>query len=78
MAIEDEAAYRDEAERLKQLSLAEQRAIVELIGSPANDPKVSKENRKEARRRARALDRLLNLTLKKKETRNNNIDEQRG
>lgn len=61
MDAEREQEYRDEAERLKQLPRAEQRAIVELIGSPARDPKVSEANRLEARRRSRALARLLKL-----------------
>lgn len=66
MASRHDEEDRAEAERLKQLPRAEQRAIVELIGSPALDPKVSEENRKEARRRARALTRLLKLNPKKK------------
>jgi hypothetical protein len=66
MKAEQEREYREEAERLKQLPRAEQRAIVELIGSPARDPEVSEENRKEARRRASALSRLLKLTPRKK------------
>jgi hypothetical protein len=66
MDAEKEREYREEAERLRQLPRAEQRAVVELIGSPARDPKVSKANREEARRRARALARLLKLTPRKK------------
>jgi hypothetical protein len=45
---------RDEADRLKQLPRQLQREIVETIGSPADDPEVSAENRREARRRAKA------------------------
>ena len=68
MDKEKEQEYRDEAERLKQLPRAEQRAIVELIGSPARDPKVSEANRLEARRRANALEKLLKLKPKKRKT----------
>ena len=67
MNADEEQEYRDEAERLRRLSRAEQRAVVEMIGSPADDPKVSKANRAEARRRADALTRLLNLTPNKKQ-----------
>jgi hypothetical protein len=65
MEADRESEYKAEAERLKLLPRAEQRAIVELIGAPARDPKVSKANRDEARRRARALARLLKLTPRK-------------
>ncbi len=66
MDTDKEQEYRDEAERLKQLPRAEQRQIVELIGSPARDPKVSQANRLEARRRSRALARLLKIAPRKK------------
>ena len=66
MDADKEQEYRDEAERLKLLSRDEQRQIVELIGSPARDPKVSEANRLEARRRSRALARLLKLPPRKK------------
>lgn len=66
MDKEKEQEYREEAERLKQLPRAEQRAIVELIGSPARDPKVSEANRLEARRRSRALAQLLKIVPRKK------------
>ena len=66
MDKEKEQEYRDEAERLKQLPRAEKRQIVELIGSPARDPKVSEANRLEARRRSRALARLLKIAPRKK------------
>jgi hypothetical protein len=54
-----------EAKRLKLLPKAEQRQIVELIRSPADNPKVPDADRKEARRRAKALAELLRLTPKK-------------
>ena len=66
MDADTQREFRAEAERLKLLPHDQQRAIVELIGSPARDPKVSKANRDEARRRARALAKLLNLTPRKK------------
>ena len=61
MASQRDEEDREEAKRLIQLPRAEQRAIVEMIGSPALDPKVNDEDRKEARRRARVLTRLLKL-----------------
>ena len=65
MASRRDEEDRQEAKRLKQLPRAEQRAIVELIGSPALDPNVSEADRKEARRRARTLTRLLKLSPRK-------------
>jgi hypothetical protein len=56
---------RDEAERLKLLPRQLQREIVETIQSPADDPEVSVENRREARRRAKALETLLKLKPKR-------------
>ncbi len=56
---------REEAERLSQLPKAEQRTIVALHWSVAKDKDVSDANRKEARRRAVALERLLRLKPKK-------------
>lgn len=58
----------DEAERLKLLPVADQQAIVELHRSVANDSKVSKANRDEARQRVDALEKLLKLTPTKKRT----------
>jgi hypothetical protein len=66
MTDEQKCEYRAEAERLQLLPVTEQQAILELIGSPARDPKVSKANRHEARRRALALARLLKLPRRKK------------
>ena len=63
MNSEKEQEYRDEARRLRLLPRQQQREIVKLIGSPARDPKVSTESRSEARRRARALSRLLGSVL---------------
>ena len=62
MPIRDED--RAEAERLKLLPKAEQRQIVELIRAVANDPRVAEGDRREARRRAKALATLLRLTPK--------------
>jgi hypothetical protein len=63
MSIRDED--RAEAERLKLLPRAEQRQVVELIRSVADNPKVSESDRREARNRAKALETLLRLTRKK-------------
>ncbi len=64
MPISDED--RAEVERLRLLPRAEQRQIVEMVRSVAENPKVAAADRKEARRRAKALDQLLGLTPKKK------------
>jgi predicted flap endonuclease-1-like 5' DNA nuclease len=60
--------FRDEAQRLALASRADQRAIVALHRSVADDKRVSKANREEARQRADALEKLLGLgpKLKKK------------
>jgi hypothetical protein len=58
--------YREEAERLKPLPRKLQREIVATIRSPADDPEVSAENRREARRRANALEGLLKLKRRKR------------
>jgi hypothetical protein len=63
---ERELEHHKEAERLALLPVAEQEAILALHRSVAEDPAVSKANRKEARERLEALERLLNLKLKKK------------
>jgi hypothetical protein len=57
---------RQEAARLRLLPVADQIAIVELIGSPASNPKVPKADRQEAARRARVLARLLKLPTPKR------------
>jgi acetyl-CoA carboxylase alpha subunit len=62
MAIRDED--RAEAERLKPLPRKLQREIIETIRRPGDDPDVSAENRREARRRAKALEELLRLKPK--------------
>ena len=61
MNTDREREYREEAERLKLLPREDQRAVVEMIGLPANDPKVPKVDRLEARQRVRALKKLLKL-----------------
>jgi hypothetical protein len=63
MPIRDED--RAEAARLKLLPRGEQRQIVELIRAVADNPKASDADRKEARTRAKALEKLLRLTSKK-------------
>jgi len=61
-----EREYAAEAERLALLPVADQREIIALHWSVANDEKVSADNRKEARARAKALQKLLKLGPKKK------------
>jgi hypothetical protein len=60
----NEQEHREEAKRLAQLR-ADQREIVALHRSVANDKGVSRANRNEARRRADALEKLLRLLPKK-------------
>jgi hypothetical protein len=59
--------FRQEAARLALLPKADQRAVIALHRSVANDPRVSEANRAEARKRANALARILRLTPKKGE-----------
>jgi hypothetical protein len=61
--------YREEAERLAQLPIAEQQAILDWHRAIAADPKVSKANRRAASERADALERLLKSARKGKRTR---------
>ena len=64
-----EQEYREEAERLAQLPRDVQRKAVALIRAPADNPKVGKRDREEARQRAEALERhLRNLNRRKKKT----------
>jgi hypothetical protein len=55
--------YRREAERLALLPIEDQRAIIALHRSVADDKEVSESDRKVARERANALERLLRLKL---------------
>ncbi len=64
MEITDED--RAEAERIALLPKAQQREVVAAIGSPAENPEVPAEFRKESRRRAKALKTLLRLDQSKK------------
>jgi hypothetical protein len=66
---EQERDYRAEAERLARLPREVQRQAVALIRAPADDPKVDKRNRREARDRADALERhLRRLNRRKRQT----------
>ena len=58
--------HHEEAEQLAKLTRAEQRQIVAMHWSVAADKEVSAENRREARARAKALEKLLRLKTKKK------------
>jgi hypothetical protein len=57
--------FRQEAERLAKLPIADQRAIIALHWSVAKDVGVSEGNRKLARQRAKALERLLKIKATK-------------
>ena len=59
MTINDDD--RAEAGRLKLLPRSEQRAIIALHMSVADDRDICAENRAAARRRVKVLNRLLNL-----------------
>ena len=61
-----EQAWREEAERLALLPVTDQETILALHRSVAEDPKVSKANRQDARERLEALERLLKMKPKKR------------
>jgi hypothetical protein len=64
-----EQEHREEAERLAVLPRDVQRQVVALIRKTADDPKVDKGNRDEARERADAIERhLRRLNRKRKKT----------
>ena len=60
-----EQEYREEAERLAQLPVEDQREIIALHRSVAGNPKVPKREREAGKARADALERLLKLGKKK-------------
>lgn len=57
---------RDKSERLRLLPRREQELVVKAIYAPAANPAVPAEDRREARRRAKALSLLLGLGLRKR------------
>ena len=59
MTDEHEKEFRDEAERLRQLSPEDQQAFVAMLRKDAENRKVSKRDRDFARERACALEKLL-------------------
>jgi hypothetical protein len=61
-----EQEYREEAERLAVLPRDVQRQAIALIRAPADNPKVKKRDREEARRRADALERHLRRLNRRK------------
>jgi hypothetical protein len=61
-----EQDYREEAERLALLPEEDQREIIALHRSVADNPKVPKREREAGRQRADALERLLKLGKKKR------------
>ena len=62
----NEQEYAAEAERLATLPRDVQRQAVALIRSPADNPKLGKAERAEARKRADALERHLRRLNRKK------------
>jgi hypothetical protein len=54
-----EQEYREEAERLAKLPRDVQRQAVAIIRAPADNPKLGKRDREEARDRADTLERHL-------------------
>ena len=59
MTDEREQEFRDEAERLRQLSQEDQQRFIAMLRQDAENRKVSKRDRDFARERACALERLL-------------------
>jgi hypothetical protein len=62
-----EQEYREEAERLALLPVADQREVIALHRSVASNPKVPKREREAGQERAAALERLLGLGRRKRE-----------
>jgi hypothetical protein len=65
MADKDQE-HREEAARLAELPVAEQKAIIAMHWTDARNPKVPKRDREFARERAEALERLLKLPKTKR------------
>jgi esterase/lipase superfamily enzyme len=61
-----EHEYAAEADRLAQLPAEAQRQAVAIIRAPADNPKVGKRDREEARQRADALERHLRRLNRRK------------
>ena len=66
MTPEQEQEYREEAERLALLPRDVQRQAVAIIREPADNPKVGKRDRDEARERADTLERHLRRLNRRK------------
>ena len=66
MTPEKEQEYREEAERLAELPAADQKEIIALHRSVADDAKVPKRDRDLARERADVLERHLRRLNRKK------------
>ena len=66
MDADKEQEYREEAERLALLPVADQREAVAIIRSPADNPKLPKADRKAASERADALARHLRRLNRRK------------
>jgi hypothetical protein len=66
---DNEQEYREEAERLALLAREDQKEIIALHRSVADNPKAPKADRRAARKRAEALERhLLRLNRAKKKS----------
>jgi hypothetical protein len=68
MTPEKEQEYREEAERLAQLTRDDQKSIIALHRSIASNPKVPKAERQAGRERADALERYLNRLARRKKS----------
>jgi hypothetical protein len=66
-----EQEYREEAQRLAQLSIADQRAIIAQHRTIAADPKVTQADRALACERADALERHLRRLARQKKSQDN-------
>lgn len=67
MTAEQEREYREEAERLARLPVADQREIIALHRSVASNPKVPKRDRQAGLERADALERHLRRLRRQRE-----------
>jgi hypothetical protein len=69
-----EQEYSEEAERLSQLPVEDQREVIALHRSIASNPKVPKREREAGKERAAALESLLGLAKKKGRKSKHNLD----
>lgn len=64
--LEKEREFREEAERLAQLSKEDQQKIISMHRTDASNPRVPKADRKYAKERADVLEKFLGLSRRKR------------